>query len=189
MTIPELYILRHGETEWNAVGRMQGRLDSPLTLTGQDQARAQGQTLRANALTGLPIYCSPSGRARKTAELAVPEKFKEIRFDARLMEIDLGHWQGRVKAELEAEFPQAFAGDSMWGWYDRCPQGEGFAGLEQRTASFLADLTGPAILFTHGITSRFLRCHALGMPMDAFGTLPGGQGIIHHVKKGSQKML
>lgn len=189
MNIPEIYVLRHGETEWNALGRMQGRLDSPLTEKGQDQARLQGQSLRAHDLVDLPIYCSPSGRARRTAELAVPEKFAEIRFDERLMEIDLGQWQGRVKADLALEFPHVFEDDETWGWYDCCPQGEGFSGLEQRTASFLADLEGPAVLFTHGITSRFLRCHALGMPVEAFAELPGGQGIIHHIKKGSQKML
>lgn len=189
MNTPEIYVLRHGETEWNAAGRMQGHLDSPLTLKGQQQARVQGDSLRAHKLIDLPIYCSPSGRARMTAELAVPEQFDKIRFDERLMEIDLGKWQGRVKADLEREFPHVFADDVNWGWYDRCPEGEGFSGLEQRTASFLADLAGPAILFTHGITSRFLRCHALGMPVEAFVELPGGQGIIHHIKKGSQKML
>ena len=66
---PEIFVLRHGQTEWNTVGRHQGRLDSPLTEIGREQALAQSRIL-ANALAGrgdVQAHCSPQGRAFDTA--------------------------------------------------------------------------------------------------------------------------
>ena len=67
--MPPLFLLRHGQTVWNREGRMQGRLDSPLTPLGQVQAARQGAILRANGVA-FPARTSPRGRARTTAALA-----------------------------------------------------------------------------------------------------------------------
>ena len=67
--IPELYLLRHGETEWNVQGRLQGRLDSPLTERGQEQARRQAELLAA--LPPMAAWASPAGRAVATARIAL----------------------------------------------------------------------------------------------------------------------
>ena len=71
MAYPELYILRHGETEWNATNRMQGRLNSPLTDKGKRDATRQGNILRGLNLSGFSFLSSPSGRAFQTDRKSV----------------------------------------------------------------------------------------------------------------------
>lgn len=188
MTYPPLLILRHGETEWNNAGRMQGEANSPLTPLGQAQAAAQGRLLQAFDITGWDIWCSPQGRARQTAEIALGAQ-TNMTFDARLAEVTLGEWSGVTRAEIARSVPHLFENDDSLIWYDHAPGGEGLDALYDRTGAFLAERTAPCVLFTHGITSRMLRCHALGLEPGAFGDLPGGQGVIYHLTDGQQQCL
>ena len=72
MSHPDLWILRHGQTVWNLAGRMQGRMDSPLTRLGEAQARQMNSMLKAADLPGdVTYHASPQGRCRATAELAL----------------------------------------------------------------------------------------------------------------------
>jgi len=102
---PELYILRHGETAWNAEDRMQGGLNSPLTATGKGHAAAQAAILSQIDLTGFDAWCSPQGRAFETAAIAVARQVPYIRTDDRLREIEVGAWQGKVRSELKLDVP------------------------------------------------------------------------------------
>ncbi|MFQ1700523.1 histidine phosphatase family protein [Loktanella agnita] len=186
---PELYILRHGETEWNAQNRMQGGLNSPLTETGRAQAARQAELLSHLSLDGFAGICSPQGRAVETAGIAVARHLLMIRTDDRLREIGVGEWQGRVRSDLRVDFPADDGPDGPVAYYAHAPGGEGFAALEARCRDFLADLTGPAVLVTHGITSRMLRMCLLGLGHNDLGGLPGGQGIIFHLKDGVQRQV
>lgn len=188
MSLPDLLILRHGETQWNLAGRLQGALDSPLTPRGRAQADAQGRILARFGIESWTIWSSPQGRAVATAERALGPG-ADMRLDPRLAEIGMGRWTGLQRAQIAAQMPHLFGARSDLGWYDHAPEGEGLAALHKRTGAFLADLDGPAIIVTHGITSRMLRCHALGLAPEAFGDLPGGQGIIYHLSGGMQTCL
>ncbi|MEO9895686.1 MAG: histidine phosphatase family protein [Paracoccaceae bacterium] len=187
MTNHEIYVLRHGETEWNKAGRMQGALDSPLTEKGRRQAADQGKILDRCNLTGFTWFSSPQGRSIATAALAVPNVTPEL--DSRLAEISVGDWDGADRAEMQKAAPHVFELDAELEWYDHAPGGEGFDALETRCRSFLNDLSGPAVIFTHGITSRFLRCLAQGLPIEAFSDVDGGQGIIYRILDGKQTKL
>ncbi|WP_299145221.1 histidine phosphatase family protein [uncultured Tateyamaria sp.] len=187
MTYPDLLILRHGETEWNREGRMQGEMDSPLTDTGRAQAEAQGRLLAGLDLDGWALWSSPQGRARATAEIALPGR--DVSTDPRLSEITMGAWTGVRRAEIALQRPQLFDHHGDLTWYDEAPGGEGLEALYVRTGAFLATLRGPAVLVTHGITSRMLRCHALGLEPGAFADLPGGQGVVYAVSGGIQTCL
>lgn len=189
MTFPELYILRHGETHWNAENRMQGGLNSPLTDKGRAQAARQAELLAAQDLKGFTAHCSPQGRAFETAGIAVATHIPMIRTDDRLREIGVGAWQGRIRAELLVEGPLEDGPDGPIAMYEKAPGGEGFDRLEDRCRSFLADLPGPAVLVTHGITSRMLRSIVLGLGRPGLGQLPGGQGVIFHLRDGVQQQL
>lgn len=179
---PDLYLMRHGQTEWNLAGRMQGRLDSPLTELGTAQA---GQQARLISRITAERYSSPQGRAARTAEIA----FGELAFktDPRLCEIDTGDFTGHSIEELRQSYPEAFTGGSL-DWYDRAPQGETFAQLSVRCQSFLDDLTGPALIVTHGITLRMLRVLALGIPLARLEELPVEQGAVHVVRKAAHEV-
>jgi probable phosphoglycerate mutase len=187
MSHPELYILRHGETEWNAARRVQGQHDSALTALGRTQAAWQGAILAAAGALHLPIFVSPQGRARATAEIALPGRPATV--DDRLREISLGLWDGLTRDEIERRWPSPDEPGDPFFWYDSAPEGEGFAAVAARVGGFLDDLTGPAVIVTHGIASMFLRGRLLGLDLDGIGGLPGGQGVVYHLKYGRQRRL
>lgn len=188
MEYPEFLILRHGETVWNRQGRMQGGLDSPLTETGVAQAERQRGILSEFDLSGWRWFVSPQGRATHTARIASRDLTGTLRTDSRLREIGMGAWTGRMRNDLMAEAPHLFEGDGL-GWYDHAPDGEGLVALETRCRDFLADMPGPAVIITHGITSRVMRCLALGRPVEKFDQLTGGQGVVYHVRAGNSRLL
>ncbi|WP_322893541.1 MULTISPECIES: histidine phosphatase family protein [unclassified Yoonia] len=185
MPFPELYILRHGETEWNAENRMQGALNSPLTAKGEADAARQGAILATRDLTGFQFWCSPQGRAIQTAGIALARIAQDIHTDDRLREIKVGDWSGLLRDTL----PLPDGPDPYALQYDMAPNGEGFAALEVRARAFLADLKGPAVLITHGITSRVLRRIVIGDAATAEVTPHGGQGCVYHLKDGRQTLL
>ncbi|MBK0326950.1 histidine phosphatase family protein [Rhodobacteraceae bacterium F11138] len=188
MGYPEFLILRHGQTEWNRQGRLQGALDSPLTALGQEQARRQNAILRDFGVDGWHWFCSPQGRADCTAGFAAQGMPVSIKHDVRLREIGLGDWAGRLRDEIAAEAPHLFETDDL-GWYNHVPGGEGLLAVEHRAKGFLADLPGPSVIVTHGITSRVIRCVAQGLPSEAFDTLCGGQGVVYHIRDGVSRKL
>lgn len=186
---PELYILRHGETEWNAEGRMQGALNSPLTPAGKAQAERQAEILAQIDLEGFDILSSPQGRAFETAAIALARQVTHLRTDDRLREIGVGDWAGKVRSALPGAEAFVDGPDGALELYERAPQGEGFSALEQRCEAFLTSLTRPSVLVTHGITSRMLRAILTGEGALALGNMGGGQGVVYHLKNSVQKRL
>jgi len=189
MLYPDLLILRHGETVWNCAGRIQGAADSPLTAFGRDQAAVQGRLLAAFDLSVFQIWTSPQGRAIETAHIALQSQKRSIRRDSRLAEIRMGDWTGVERSEIERQIPHLFERGENLIWYDHAPGGEGLEAVYARTGSFLAELKQPAVLFTHGITLRMLRCHALGLGRATFADLSGEKGVIYHLSGGGQTCL
>ena len=182
---PPLYILRHGETEWNASGRLQGHHHSPLTPLGRTQAREQRRILRARDLRGFGAFSSPQERALETANIALDGVIAPVQSAPALREIGLGDWAGRDRAGLIAE-TRAVDGFDL---YSLAPRGEGFDALRSRCEQFLAALRAPAVLVTHGITSRMLRLVLTGQPTEKLRDQPGGQGVVFHVENGRQHRL
>jgi len=185
MGIPEIFVIRHGETEWNLSGRWQGDLDSPLTDKGLAQARDLGRMLREHGLSpdSHGFYSSPIRRARDTAAIALQEAGLEAGIlieDARLREISVGRWTGIHREVIRAETGLSENADFLE-YYKATPEGERFEAVMTRAKAFLATLEGPSVIFTHGITSRFLRLVALDWQAERIGELPGGQGVIHHI--------
>lgn len=129
-----LFAVRHGETEWNLVGKQQGHLDSPLTETGVAQAEAVAEGL---ADRGVEImYSSDLGRAMATAQVIASRLGMPVHADERLRERHLGSMQGMTKAEFQREAPDEFAafdsgdpeyrfpgGESARQRYERCVLG------------------------------------------------------------------
>ncbi len=186
--VTELLILRHGETEWNRAGRWQGDLDSPLTEEGCAQARSMGRLLNAMGVTAQThvFHTSPIRRARRTAQLILAEMGIDpevVREDARLREISVGAWTGRDRTSIRetAGLPDDA---HFMDYYAAAPGGESFAAVAQRVEAFLTGITAPAVVITHGVTSRVLRARALGWDMARMIDLPGGQGVIHRIFEG-----
>ena len=104
----EIYLVRHGETEWNAQGRFQGCLDSPLTPNGREQARQFGMLLARvlNGYRGVTMHVSPLGRACETAEIV--RKYVPIAApirEHRIREVTIGSWDGLTHEDIDAGWP------------------------------------------------------------------------------------
>lgn len=183
MAYPDLYLMRHGQTEWNLQERMQGRADSPLTSLGRAQAGQLALQVREVLAGGqqVALYASSQGRAQDTAHIAFDGA--PFHSDDRLVEIDVGDFTGARIADLQLSHPHIFTGDGM-GWYDRTPNGEDFETLQARVRSFLDELTGPAMIVTHGITLKMLRVVALNLPLSEMKEGNVEQGRIYRIVNG-----
>lgn len=187
---PDLLILRHGQTMWNAAGRFQGQQDSPLTKLGRAQAAAQHEILTEIATDErFDLFCSPLRRTRKTAEIALAGRKTPITFDDRLMEISVGQLEGLTMLDIEHEFPEVIRDRLPFEWNFHCPGGESFTDLKERVQSWLDDLTNPTIVVTHGIVSRMMRGLVLGLDIKGMEQLSGGQGMVYFIKDGVQRKL
>lgn len=169
--------------------RLQGSLDSPLTALGREQALWQRQLLQAERLDGYRAFSSPQGRAVETARIALEGLFAEVETDPRLAEIGVGAWEGLSRSALPLDGILDDSEESALPIYELAPGGEGFAALHARCRAFLATLSGPSVLVTHGVTSRMLRLIALDVGFEEMAALPGGQGVIYHVENGRMRRL
>ena len=190
---PEIFLLRHGQTLWNLEGRYQGQKDSALTARGRAQAGAMGQVL-ARALdgrAGFRAFTSPQGRARQTAAAALGPAALDPCPDARLREVGFGAWEGLCWDDIARRWPEraALAETEPFLWHFQAPGGERLEEVRARVTAFLDDLTGPAVLVTHGITGRVLRGVWLGLDEYETGGLPGGQGVVFHLAPGQGHRL
>jgi probable phosphoglycerate mutase len=103
----KLLLIRHGETEWNAAGRIQGHIDTPLSAHGVWQAERLAQALAAEPIGA--IFCSDLQRAAQTAAPLAKLMNLPIISDTRLRERNYGSFEGHTRAEIEARQPAEFA--------------------------------------------------------------------------------
>jgi broad specificity phosphatase PhoE len=167
-------LLRHGRTEWNATGRFQGQLDSPLDAVGKAQAVAAGVAvapMQPDALVSSDLI-----RALDTASAVSEEIDQDIAVDPRLREIDLGAWQGLTRTEARTKFPEEYA---RWqaGEDARRGGGETYAEVGARVVECLHDwfdqLEPGSLLVavTHGGTARATIGTLLDMAPDTWWRL------------------
>jgi broad specificity phosphatase PhoE len=169
-----LILARHGLTEWNLVRRMQGLADQPLNAEGHRQARVLAQDLAAERLDRALV--SPLLRARETAaalEAARPGLRFEV--DPRLVEVNMGSFEGRLESELlegDADF-RAWRADPL---RHGAPGGENAMDVARRVAPLLDELAASppgtgVLLLGHQFTNAVLLCLATGVPLDQVRTL------------------
>ncbi len=166
----QVYLVRHGETLWNAARRIQGQSDSALTDNGEQQAYQVGE--RAKNLGITHIIASDLGRTRRTAEIIADACGCEVRFDARLRELNMGVLEQRQLDSLTAEEEQ-WRKSLLDGTEDgRIPQGESMQEMAQRMQQALnACRELPAgsrpLLVSHGMALGGLISTLLGLPAHA----------------------
>ncbi|WP_310496186.1 histidine phosphatase family protein [Sandarakinorhabdus sp.] len=195
----DIILARHAETVFNAAHRMQGNTaHTPLTRTGMMQADAMGAAL-CDALGTAPdrdFWVSPSGRTQQTAaivgdHLGIP--FFDWRHDPRLLEIDVGAWEGRYYADIVAEHGEAIV-DTARGLFSVAPpQGEWFPAIAARLSDWIKGLdpARPVLAISHGITARVLRGLLVGgEDWHGVKVAPNApQGTVFHIKDGVETVL
>ena len=163
---PRLWIVRHGPTEWSAVGKHTGSSDIPLTVEGEREAKALRERLAGRDF-GL-VLTSPLQRARRTAELA---GFPDADLEPRAVEWDYGDYEGRTRAEIRREVP----GWSPWTHPDM-PHGETLAEVASRAAGCVGRARGAGVadvlLFAHGHLLRMVAVTWIEAPWELAWRLP-----------------
>lgn len=151
------FIIRHGQTDWNAEYRLQGQQDIPLNDLGRRQASENGVTLKrlAGDLSGYRFVSSPLGRARETMErlrAAAGLSGGDYAIDERLREISFGDWEGSTNAEIAASNPDKIEERRADKW-DFVPPGdraESYEILSWRVGSWLKEIDRPTVAVCHG---------------------------------------
>ena len=166
--VPTIVFVRHGETDWNAEGRLQGRRDIPLNDTGRRQARRNGETI-ARILpeaAGYDFVASPLGRARETMEIARQAMGLDpagYAVDPRLIEITFGELEGFTYLDIENRQPGWLRERDANKWEFLPPGGESYRMLSDRIVAWVETLTRPAVVVAHGGVGRVLRAHLLDL--------------------------
>jgi len=188
MPKPTIYYIRHGETEWNALGRLQGTQDIPLNALGRVQAIQAGNLLGelvardGRDIASLPFVASPLGRARATMEL-VRETLKlpaeGYAIDPRLREIGYGKWEGATLPEMQAADPVFFARRLTEKWTLAPEGGETYADVELRVREWYDTLDADTVAVAHGGTARAMMV-TLGFETSQSAVdLPIQQGAVY----------
>ena len=165
-----LIIVRHGESEWNRIGRYQGQQDAPLSELGARQAEALAGRLQREPLDA--IFSSPLQRAARTAQaIARYHPTVPLNHEPALLEIHHGEWEGLMAEEVLERY-----GDGLheWRWHPtraQMPGGESFSNILKRVLDFKDRLCSMfenqnILISTHDVVVKILVADALGMNMD-----------------------
>ena len=171
-----IYLVRHGETDWNRDGRLQGILDVGLNEAGLRQGRRIAQ--RFSSLRALMVYTSPLTRSFHTARLVQSHvKRCRVTVEPRLREIDHGAWTGLTMNRITCDFPEEFAKWQLRPDRVRPRGGESLQEAYRRAVGFLHDFiktsTGSNVLIvSHGVINALLVCAAWGAPLARLWDFP-----------------
>jgi probable phosphoglycerate mutase len=180
-----IYLVRHGQSTWNEIKRIQGKQDPPLSALGCRQAIALAHALQREALTA--IYSSPQKRARMTAEAIAANHKLPVRTVEQLAEIDHGHWEGLTEAEVQQRFAASF---HLWitrPSQTQMPGGEHCTAVQQRVLQAWHDLLAHheedrILIVSHDIPVKVIIAHVLGLELDQIGQLVIDNAAINIVR-------
>lgn len=171
---PDIFIVRHGQTEWSEAGKHTSRTDLPLTRAGRAQASGLASEFAGERFA--LVLCSPLRRARETCELAGQAEHAVLSDDIR--EWNYGDYEGLTTPEIRERDPD-------WNlWEQGCPGGERpdqIAARADRALDRLRAAGGTTVVFAHGHILRVLTARWLGMPPSAgarFALAAGGVGVL-----------
>jgi broad specificity phosphatase PhoE len=185
-----MYLVRHGETEFNRQRRLQGRFDSPLTPQGVAQAEAIGRHLRTliEQPEGWIIESSPLGRTVRTAEIIKSEIGipSDVITDHRIREVSMGSWDGLRPEEIEERWPGALGPSTRLSWVGGCPDGETLQAVMARLSDWLESLADERnrVVVSHGISGSLIRGIYANLPQQEMLRLPVPQDSFFELRNG-----
>lgn len=180
----EIFVLRHGETQWNVEKRMQGRLDSPLTANGKAQANRNGSLLKK--LANVECLCvSPSGRTLETAYIVNSHAQAELVTFDELMERDVGEWSGLTVGDIEKHFPQAWTKRQADPYGFRPPGGENLDDMLRRVYPILDEIYDSEYssigIVTHGVMSKVILKYFLDLAPIETNTIRHPNNLVYRL--------
>ena len=160
----QLFFVRHGQTEWNAIARMQGQWNSDLSDLGRAQAEVNGRLLAGLEIQTL--FASPLDRTRQTAEIVNRHLEVPVEFDDRLKEWDCGDWSGHMYADVKTRWAKEWAALEADRFHYRGPNCENYPDMIRRSTPFLDEIRAhPArniAIVSHGMIGRVMVATLLG---------------------------
>ncbi|MEP0321688.1 histidine phosphatase family protein [Bauldia litoralis] len=192
--LPTIVFLRHGETNWNVEGRLQGQRDISLNDNGRAQGKRNGEAIRAAVpdIADFDFVASPLERSRETMEiarLAMGLDPSAFHLDDRLREITFGDWEGFTLAELRATHPDLVAARERDKWSFLPPGGESYEQLSERVQGWLATISRPTMAVSHGGVAPVLRRYLLDLDPQAAVTMSFPQDQAMLIKDGSTEWI
>ena len=168
----ELYFVRHGQTEWNAIRRMQGQWNSDLSELGRAQAEVNGKFLEPLGIEYL--VASPLDRTRQTAEIITDQLQISFGVDDRIKEWDCGDWSGEMWDDLQEKWPEEFACWQSDQFHYRGPAAENYPDMIERSSPFLNEILATGFtriaIVSHGMIGRAMIGTLLSMsPEEMLG--------------------
>jgi broad specificity phosphatase PhoE len=172
-----IIFVRHGETDWNRQGLIQGSIDTDLNETGHAQAKSVAALLAAQDIpwADYRIVVSPQRRAQQTAEYILNALGRDMdSVDARVRELGFGVWEGKPFWELKASavYPADAEGRYFW----RPEGGESYEDGVARVNAWRSELTKPTLVIAHGAVGRCLMGSCTGQAPADLVMLPTPQG-------------
>jgi broad specificity phosphatase PhoE len=173
--MPALYLIRHGETDFNVEQRLQGRYETSLNARGRAQARESAAVLHdliardRHGPASYPYVSSPLQRARETMEIlraALGLDPSAYDVEARLAEIAYGDWEGHTLPEIQARDPDVLKRRERDKWDFRPPGGESYREVAKRVADWYATVTRDTVVVAHGGVARVLMANFHILPED-----------------------
>jgi broad specificity phosphatase PhoE len=192
------YFIRHGQTEWNAIERMQGRWNSDLNEHGLRQADENGRLL--GGLDVEALFSSPLDRARQTADIISGYVDLPVTYDERIVEWDCGEWSGHLRTDVIARWPEEWAAIHADPFHYRGPGCENYPDMFERARPFVEELraveTDTIAVISHAMIGKVMISILLGLdetetlaiyqPNDAVFRVTMGEdgGEGHHYRDG-----
>lgn len=193
-----IYLVRHGQTEWNAIQRMQGRWNSDLNEVGRLQAEANGRLLEDFGIE--TIFSSTLDRARQTTEIIGQYVPAPVTYDERIVEWDCGDWSGHLRADVMERWPEAYAALLADPFHHRGPNCENYPDMCVRARPFVEEVrrmdASSIAIVSHGMIGRVMislfvgldeqETLAISQPNDlVFRVTLGPEGReLHHYRGG-----
>lgn len=167
----KIYLIRHGQTNWNRDKLFRGRADMPLNNHGRKEAEALAKHLEGVAATA--CYASPLSRAFETAEIVARPHKLDVIADENLIDIDYGEWQGLSEAAVKKKYPEIYLR-----WHERpqrtrFPEGESLSMVRKRAMKSLQDMqvqnpNGMVFVVAHRVVTKVIMCAMLGLDNRSF---------------------
>lgn len=165
----ELWLVRHGQTNWNIDGRIQGQSDVPLNETGRSQAQALTEKLKD--VPFVAVYSSDLERARETAEIIAAAHGLAVQIDARLREVKQGEWEGLSLADIRERYDWQYRHNQSYSPDFRPPGGESAREVAERVQAAIEDIhkkhpEGAVLVVSHGLAAATVACRVKGVDLE-----------------------
>ena len=183
-----IYLLRHGQTNYNHEGRMQGQLESVLTPLGEAQVQAMANVLLAQLdnPNDWRILASPLVRTRQSSAIVGATLGLPVEIEPALVEVSVGRWEGQLHSDLRVSDAEAF---SRPDWYFQAPGGERFDDLRGRIDPWFASLPPEPerrlIVVCHGVSGAFVRRAYLGLTQEETVAQDMPQDAVYRLSNGT----